>query len=144
MRTPSPDLEEVMKHPETIVFIGANKTGASKNVCKSYFIKKGFLMSNSRFIQPQTLNILGGTQNTTSQTSAPQSTGSDSGPKQSRWERFKAKVKNVWNTIMSVAEDIKDKIMPIVTGAGHFLASWAVFCNRHRSNDRKGGRTAWA
>lgn len=131
--------KEVMKHPETTVFIRASLTDI-----KIIFIKKGFLMNNKRFIQPQTLNILGDTQNTTSHTSVPQSAGSDSGSTQSRWERFKTKVKNVWNVILSVAEDIKDNIMPIVAGAGHFLAAWAVFCNRHRSNNQKERQTAWA
>lgn len=95
-------------------------------------------MNNRRFIRPETFNILGSPQNTTSYTSASQSAESDSGSTQSRWERFKTKAKNVWKIMMSVAEDVKNNIIPIVVGAGHFLTALAVFINQ------KGGRTAWA
>ncbi len=102
-------------------------------------------MNNKRFINPQTINILGGSQNTACQKSTVEPTEPET--KQSLWGRFKAKVKRVWGTVISVAEEIKDNIMPIVIGVGGFLANWAAFRYRNsRSLDynRQRRLAAWA
>ncbi len=87
----------------------------------------------SNYITPNTINILGGGQERTSQIEYQ----TPPTPKPSRWEKFKAKAKCVWSAVMEVAEGIKDNIMPIIAGVGTFLVNWATFCRWNHSCDQQ-------
>lgn len=96
-----------------------------------YFNEGSVLLNDRSYLRNQTIDILGGTQQPENQSSEPATTSEPS-----RWEKFKAKVKSAWNTVMKVAEDIREKIMPIINGVGNFLANWAIFCNRNPNKQR--------
>ncbi len=96
------------------------------------FFNEGSVFVNTKsYLRDETIGVLSGTQPPKNQLNEPATSSEPS-----RWERFKAKVRNAWNTVMKAAEDIRDKIMPIVTGMGCFLANWATYCNRN--SNRKG------
>lgn len=96
------------------------------------------------FIKPDTVHILGGTQQTGHQPGYQTACQHQPESKPTWWGKFKAKVKHVWHKVMTVAADVKENIMPIVTGVGSFLVGWTTFCNRTRNSDRQRGTPAWA
>ena len=96
------------------------------------------------FIRPDTVHILGGIQQTVHQPKYQADCQSQPESEPTWWGKFKAKVKHVWHKVMAVAADVKENIMPIVTGVGSFLVGWATFCNRRHNCDQQRGVTAWA
>jgi hypothetical protein len=94
------------------------------------------------FIRPDTVHILGGTQQTGHQHEYQADSQSQPESQPTWWSKFKAKVKHVWHKVMTIAADVKENIMPIVTGVGSFLVGWATFCNRTRNSDRQWGTPA--
>lgn len=96
------------------------------------------------FIIPDTVHILGGTQQTGHQPEYQADRQSQPESKPTWWGKFKAKVKHVWKEVITVAADVKENIMPIITGLGSFLSNWANFCNRTHNSDRQRGTSAWA
>lgn len=94
-------------------------------------MKEVFFINDRSYLRNQTIDILGGTQQPENQSSEP---ATNSEP--SRWEKFKAKVKSAWNTVVKVAKDIKENIIPIITGIGTFLSGWTAFCD-HVQNQRR-------
>ena len=91
------------------------------------------------YLRPETFNILGGGQAEEYQANRHNEHQGQSDSEPSRWEKFKTKAKRAWSIAMTVAEGIKDNIMPIIAGMGTFLAGLAAF---RKCNSQYRGRTA--
>lgn len=82
----------------------------------------------------ETIQILGGQKNMGSTSEETSHFGTTH--RETRFERFKNKIKKVWVGILNVAEDIKEKIIPIIEPIGKVIASLitaiAVFRNSKR------------
>ncbi|MCX4338367.1 MAG: hypothetical protein OSJ72_01865 [Lachnospiraceae bacterium] len=82
----------------------------------------------------ETINILGGQKNMDS--ASEETSRFEASHKETKSERFKRKIKKIWGGILNVAEDIKEKIIPIVEPVGKVISSLitavAVFRNSKR------------
>lgn len=82
----------------------------------------------------ETINILGGQKNMDSVSE--ETSRFETSHKETKSERFKSKIKKIWDGILNVAEDIKEKIIPIVEPVGKVISSLitavAVFRNSKR------------
>lgn len=82
----------------------------------------------------ETINILGGQQNVCSDLG--KKTHSEDGNSEKRFGKFRNIIKRVWNGILNVAEDIKEKIIPVVEptikAIAGFITSIAVLRNSRR------------
>jgi len=81
------------------------------------------------YLNPETINILGGSQETTSQTSEPTI---ETQHKQTRWGRIKSGVRNVFGAIRRALDYTKETIVPIITAVTGVLNAWSCFKNCKR------------
>lgn len=97
----------------------------------------------NNYIKPDTVHILGRGKETEYQATFQTDCQEQPNPPQSRWQKFKTKMKHVWKNIVDVAKDIRENIMPIFTGIGSFLVNWATFCNRTQQYNQQRGYYGW-
>ncbi len=82
----------------------------------------------------ETINILGGQMNTNS--ASEETAHSEIPHRETKFGRFKSKIKKIWAGILNIAEDIKEKIIPVVEptikAIAGLITSIAVFRNSRR------------
>ncbi len=78
------------------------------------------------YLNPETINLLGGSRETTSQTSEPTI---EPQHKQTRWGRFKSGARKVFGAIRQVLDYTKETIVPIITAVTGVLNAWRCFKN---------------
>lgn len=106
---------------------------------------KGALIMNP-IIKPETINILGGQKEAGSFSN--ESSHSEPPHKETLCGKIKSKIKKVWAGILSVAEDIKEKIIPVIvptiTAFASILKAVAVFRNSGCRYGQKRDAQCWA
>lgn len=82
-------------------------------------------------LTPETIDVLGRQKNVDS--ALEETSRSETSLEETKFVRFKSKVKKIWAGILNVAEDINEKIVPIVESVGKVISSLikavAVFRN---------------